>query len=1323
MGIDSQILKHREWLGLLQPVGLVVSPLALTRAQAIVDISRPIELQARLQELDSLDFPTFTQQILDWEVADLVPQSDLPDSMTLALPEYGELLQPTYGVKDPDRQEWIVLVQVVADGQDLDKCPANSSWNATVQERFERLLRSSQIPTGILWNGEALRLVYAPRGESSGHLTFPLAAMGEVAGRLILGALDTLLNAQRMFNGSSDRRLPQILASSRDYQSAVSEQLAEQVVDALWELLRGFQIADGAANGRLLGNVSEDWNQHLYGGLITTLMRLVFMLYAEDEGIMPNDPVYQQYYSVSGLYEQLRSDNSSYPDTMDDRYGAWVGLLSLFRLIYEGGGATPDYLPARYGQLFDPQEFPFLEGNSPLNPASPNLGVGGQICSTLPQIPDGVIYRVLDKLLMLDGERLSYRSLDVEQIGSVYEGIMGYTVNRATRISIGVNSKPKGSKHSTTVVVDVEGLLAAKSGDRAKLLKEWANCELAANAAKGVKEAQTIDALIAAIGQRVSGRTKQLLPVGSLYLQPTEERRRSGSHYTPRKLTQPIVENTLRPILAGLGDTPTAAQILELKVCDLAMGSGAFLVEACRQLAEQVVAAWNRGESVVLSGEKGEDEPLLMARRLVAQQCLYGVDKNPFAVNLAKLSLWLVTLSRDLPFTFLDHALKCGDSLVGRTRREINAFGQIESPLKGSPIGEELNKKLLEVKLFRSEIQVQDTRSDAQALAKAQMWQSAELALAGVRLRGDVSIAAFFDGVGKNKQDREDLRRDYAGMVQLQPERMMAVSARLRERVMPFNWEIEFPEVFDRENGGFDAIVGNPPFLGGRNITTHFGDTYSAWLLDNTAESSGESDLVGHFFRRAFDLLRQKGTFGLIATNTIFQGATRNTGLKFICNNNGTIYRADKRLKWPGLAAVVVSVVFTIKGKFDGITLLDGRKSDKITAFLFHAGGNDDPQKLLANQEKSFQGSITLGMGFTFDDGKENITTLSEMKRLIEKDPRNQERIFPYIGGDEVNSSPNHAHHRYVINFGEVSEEEAWKYPDLMQILEAKVKSERLKKSKEVAAYPWWQFWRTRKDLHIAIESLDRVLVTSLHSPYLMFTFLPAGSVFSHALAVFAFDNYSAVCVLQSSIHEIWVRFFGSSIKDDLRYTPSDCFETFPFPANWETNRELESIGQEYYEFRASLMIRNNQGLTATYNRFHDREEDDAEILKLRQLHTQMDTAVLAAYGWTDISTTCEFRLDYEDEEPSDTQPTEGKRQRKKPWRYRWPEATHDEVLARLLELNQHRHEAEILGGKHAQKKANKSKAKGTKAKKLKGVTVEKQLNLIPPDVEQLDMF
>jgi hypothetical protein len=403
--------------------------------------------------------------------------------------------------------------------------------------------------------------------------------------------------------------------------------------------------------------------------------------------------------------------------------------------------------------------------------------------------------------------------------------------------------------------------------------------------------------------------------------------------------------------------------------------------------------------------------------------------------------------------------------------------------------------------------------------------------------------------------------------------------------------------------------------------------------------------------------------------------------------------------------------------------ILDGKPVEKITAFLFHAGGNNDPQRLIANQDKSFQGSIVLGMGFTFDDGNPDATPIAEMHRLIEKDPRNQERIFPYIGGEEVNSNPTHAHDRYVINFFDMEEEEAREWSDLMNIVETKVKPERDVQKRDALRVRWWQYAEKRPGLVKAIESLDRVLVSVQTSKYRTLTFLRKGYVYDQKLVVFAFDTFPPFTILHSRIHEIWSIFFGPSNPEDRPvYAPTDCFQTFPFPENWETNPELESIGQEYYEFRAALMIRNNEGLTATYNRFHDIEEDDADILKLRQLHTQMDTAVLAAYGWTDISTTCEFRLDYEDE-PSDTQPTEGKRQRKKPWRYRWPEATHDEVLARLLELNQHRHEAEILGGEQAKKKAGKSKAKGTKAEKLKGVTVKKQLNLIPPDVEQLDMF
>ena len=179
---------------------------------------------------------------------------------------------------------------------------------------------------------------------------------------------------------------------------------------------------------------------------------------------------------------------------------------------------------------------------------------------------------------------------------------------------------------------------------------------------------------------------------------------------------------------------------------------------------------------------------------------------------------------------------------------------------------------------------------------------------------------------------------------------------------------------------------------------------------------------------------------------------------------------------------------------------------------------------------------------------------------------------------------------------------------------------------------------------------------------------------------------------------------------DIMRYTPSDCFETFPFPENWETDETLESIGKIYYEFRAALMVKNNQGLTDTYNRFHDPEETEPDILKLRELHSQMDRAVLNAYGWPDIDTTCEFRLDYEDEDDTSSK-------RKKPWRYRWPEATHDEVLARLLILNQQRYDNEALMGKT---KTTKGKPKKSPSKVPKNT---KQLNLIQPAAEQLDLL
>lgn len=220
----------------------------------------------------------------------------------------------------------------------------------------------------------------------------------------------------------------------------------------------------------------------------------------------------------------------------------------------------------------------------------------------------------------------------------------------------------------------------------------------------------------------------------------------------------------------------------------------------------------------------------------------------------------------------------------------------------------------------------------------------------------------------------------------------------------------------------------------------------------------------------------------------------------------------------------------------------------------------------------------------------------------------------------------------------------------------------------------WWRFIRPRPELQAAVDNLDRVLVISRISNSFAFAFLPREIVANEKTVVFPFEAYPPFTSLQARPHELWTRFFSSTLKDDLQYTPSDCFETFPFPEGWESDPAFEAAGREYYKHRAQIMVANNEGLTKTYHRFHDPDERDAGILKLRELHAAMDRAVLDAYGWTDVSTDCDFFLDYEDEEDESSR-------RKKPWRYRWPDEVHDEVLARLIELNAERAAAEQRSG------------------------------------------
>ena len=218
----------------------------------------------------------------------------------------------------------------------------------------------------------------------------------------------------------------------------------------------------------------------------------------------------------------------------------------MFRLVHEGGRHGGFHIPARKGYLFDPERYPFLEGRT----ARPTNGERYPI----PRVADGVLFRVLSNLLILDGERLSYRTLDVEQIGSVYETIMGFELEVARGRSIAI--KP-AKLHGAPATINLEELLAAKPGDRAKWLAERTDQKLTGQAAEAVKKAATIEELLAALEKKIADNvTPNAVPKGAMIFQPSDERRRSGSHYTPRVLTEPIVRKTLEPVLRRLGFQP-----------------------------------------------------------------------------------------------------------------------------------------------------------------------------------------------------------------------------------------------------------------------------------------------------------------------------------------------------------------------------------------------------------------------------------------------------------------------------------------------------------------------------------------------------------------------------------------------------------------------------------------------------------------------------------------------------------------------------------------------------------------------------------------------
>ncbi len=1279
-----------EWLNYLQPEGLVVGPnvlrnLGLTPIrQTPLDtdaVAEVLELPSDSKREDDRFFTLrdpwrFLEEVLNWPekfVAGSPSGAAVSADLTRIVPEHETLLTPDMAVLWNGAAEEGVPAQMLVSihpGLDPDGRGqfGDNEWEASPHQRLERLLRETGVGSGILIARNTLRLIYAPRGETAGWITWPLAALGRVEGRPMLAGLKLCLGRNAFFTGAPEKRLRPVLRQSREAQNEVSEKLSGQVLGALHELLRGIHQADPER----IEALAEGESHHLYEGLLTCLMRLVFLLYAEDRDLLPSssDPqlkaLWEGAYSVKTLYAKLLTDEALNPDTMDERRGGWGQLLAVFRIIHEGHG---DWVARRGGKLFNPDVFSFLEGR--------DEGSTKNNAKVLP-ISDGCILRILHGLMTVEArslsgekirERLSYRSLDVESIGSVYETVMGFTALRAEEPMIALRDEKK-----LPTFIELDTLLAQKPNDRQKWLKDHA-IKLSAKQAKGVKEAADVPALLDAFGGLIDLRAMpdgSAISPGTPYLQPTEERRRSGSHYTPRSLTEPIVRHALEPAFERIGPKASPEAVLSLKVCDPACGSGAFLVEACRQLGARLEQAWNMYGAEKPTIPPDEDEAL-HARRLVAQKCLYGVDRNPMAVDLARLSLWLATLARDHEFTFLDHAIKSGDSLVGLTRHEIEAVhwdaSKLSLPLFRSMIKESVNRA------HEGREAIRNAPDDVIRAVQESRFRRVETEVEPARIVGDAVVAAFFSG--DKAKDRETERAKVESWIggHVQPSWDMleakAIAFRAENGWRPFHWELEFPEVFGPDNPGFDSIIGNPPFLGGSRISTVNGSSYLTWLLTRHEGSHGNGDLVAHFFRRAYRLTRHSGSVGFISTNTIGQGDTRSTGLAHIVKEGGQIYNAVRRLAWPGAAAVIVSVVHLGKGTSRQVRL-NNRIVPRLSAYLVEGDLDDSAYRLSSNKAKAFRGCDIYGLGFTFDDvaaSKGKSSDLDAMHAIISEDQRNSERIHPYLGGEEVNNHPLHLHRRWVIDFEDFSEDLVRNnWPNLLEIVQKYVKPERLRQNREARKRNWWQFGDRQPGLYSAISHLSRVIVVSRVTPQLGFAIVSSKAVFADSLVVFVFESYSPFTVLQSRIHEIWARFFSSSMKDDLRYAPSDCFESFPFPAGYENNSTLIVHGETYHNHRTNLMVATDEGMTKTYNKFHEADDLSAPIERLRELHDEMDRAVLRAYGWDDLAD--ELRPEFLTEETEDDHTYQG--------RYFWNAEGRDRVLSRLLALNAERHAEEV---------------------------------------------
>ncbi|MFN4287491.1 MAG: Eco57I restriction-modification methylase domain-containing protein [Brevundimonas sp.] len=1369
-----------EWLNLIEVSGpfLAVPVLKEVFPQGLEALpsGRPQRLRRTYEEwrdavdMDDLDLPSLHAAWIDDVLTTALEMDDavlrrigaLPERLTVALPEHGVTVAPDLAVVNPTNgDEPLLLIHVYDPDTDLDATHRFHGLAITPADRMVALLRATGCAIGIVTNGERWMLVHAPVGAVAGFASWYARLWGQEPETL--RAFVSLLGVRRFF-GPDEGKLPALFERSLKHQDDVTEALGEQVRRAVEVLVQALDRADQDRNRELLRDVDP---RELYEAGLTVMMRLVFLLAAEERALLLlGDPRYDSFYAISSLRMQLRADSE---EILERRRSAWSRLLALFRGVYGGIDHPTLRLPALGGSLFDPDRYPFLEGRK--------KGTNWRTDSAEPlPIDDRTVLLLLEAIQTFEGRTLSYRALDVEQIGHVYEGLLERTVKRVEDVTLELDSGAK-AKSPRATLGEMESARLDGMARVAELLKE--RSERSESAIRNALERGADDRLatrLLTVCRGDIGLRDRLLPFapllrtdpwgyplvhhsGAFVVVLGADRRESGTHYTPKSLTEKIVEETLTAVAyrgPAEGVAPeewelkSAKELLDLKVCDPAMGSGAFLVQACRWLSDRLVEAWSVIEAngkkidsegrILGEGDNEGFEPLsqdveeraILARRLVAERCLYGVDRNPLAVELAKLSLWLTTMSKGRPFGFLDHNLRSGDSLLGihdldqLVELNVNPKGQAQLRLFGRTIRSAVDKAL-ELRARLRDIPIRDIH-DVEAMAALDAQSRGELELpaiiadafvgivlaeerAGERNTRIETIAAFADAAASGDNPAKGrLRRDASS--DLAKDSPDGAARR------PFHWPLEFPEVFLREKG-FNAIVGNPPFLGGQRITGAMGTAFRNWLVGQIAEGRrGSADLVSYFFLRSFMLLRNGGGFGLLAVNTISEGDTRFVGLEAMILAGAVIRTAYPNEPWPGTAAVATSRVHVQKGNWNGQRTLLGQPVSYISAFLSdHEEWS--PQRLKSNENTAFQGSIVLGMGF--------VITPEEASDLIALDPRNADVLFPYMNGQDLNSEADQQPTRWAINFWDWPEERARAYEGPWRIVEERVKPERQRRKsngqyalRNPLPQRWWQYGEKRPGLYHKLgrghaferhpeewdpakAPLDQVIAIPETTKYCVFSLVSNSIVLSHMLKVIASDSRDMFCILNSSLHECWARKQSSTLETRLKYITTSAFETFVFPSI--VRNQLFELGDRLAKARNLTMSQDGVGITRLYNKLHNASEIDPNIVALRDLHRQIDDAVANSYGWGDLKLGHGFHeVPYLPENDR--------------VRFTISEEARVDVLHRLAELNRQRYQEEVDQGLHDGTSAS-GKARGRRPRATSAPELTFDLeDILPTNIE-----